>query len=147
MSDSGEFVRREFDINAEARAHGDYLGLPQKEGETDVAFRERIAGVLRGKGQIIEAHEVRTGRRYDDPEQDEMGTMVGIIGAITQEMIGHRYSPLDDERQVGDDLAVGIVATNPDRSLDAIRAAFDLLGPELGAQFLLGGDDHGRTRR
>jgi len=124
-----------FDINAEARAHGGYLNLPQREGEPDTAYRDRISGVLRANGQIIEAHEVRTGRRYDDPDQGEMGPMTGIIGALAQALNGKEYSPRDGVSQVGDDLAVGFITEHP-RDDSHIAAMFDTFGPGLGMEIL-----------
>jgi len=122
-----------FDINAEARAQGGYLNLPQGEAESDSAYRSRIAGVLRKNGQFIEAHEVISGRRFDDPEQGELGPMVGIIGAIAQEYNGRRLSPGDPERQIGDDIAYGVIVSGgPDSSSQAVAAIFDALGPEAG---------------
>ena len=122
-----------FDVNAEARAHGGYLNLPQGEDESDGSYRERVAGVLRANDQVIEAHEVITGRRYDDPEQGDMGPMTGIIGAMAQELHGHILSPHDPERQIGDDIAYGVVVrAGADRSAQAIGTIFGALGPEVG---------------
>lgn len=119
-----------FDYFAEARAHGKYLGLPQQEAESDFRYRDRIAGVLRDEGRIIEAHEVASGRRYDDPEQGDRGPMVGIVGALAQALAGHNYSPYDPERQVGDDIAAGVTATTPrDPGEETLARMFNLLGP------------------
>ena len=132
MASFGEDASPEFDINAEARAHAGYLGLSLNAGESDVAFRSRIAGILRSRGSIIEAHEVSSGRRYDDPEQGSMGPMVGIIGAVAQALAGHEYSPNDPERQVGDDIAAGLITRNPDRTAESIGAILSMFGPTVG---------------
>ena len=122
----------EFDINARAREYGEYLNIQKDENESDDRFRERVAGVLRSKGQVIEAHEVYSGRRWDDPDQSPTGPLAGIIGATAQVMNGFEYSPNDPERQIGDDIASGIVATHRDRSGEAIANLFDTVGPEAG---------------
>lgn len=145
MSETGDVERFSFDINGEARSHGHGLGMPQIEGESDSAYRSRIAGVLRGNGQIIEAHEVYSGRRWDDPEQSTTGPMAGIMGATAQVFNGHEYSPHDPERQIGDDIAAGVVVSIPDRGSEYMRQVFDLLGPENAVKFLLGPDDRDRT--
>ena len=62
-----------------ANEYAGHLGLSQKEGESDDAFKSRVAGELRSRGQIIEAHEAHSGRRYDDPEQGPTGPMAGIL--------------------------------------------------------------------
>lgn len=122
----------EFDQYAEARAYGRYHNIPQAEGEADEAYRNRVAGELRRQGKIIEAHEVASGRRWDDPEQGLGGPMTGIVGAMAQIMNGNEYSPHDPQRQIGDDIAAGIVATHRDHSGEAIAALFDAVGPEIG---------------
>lgn len=127
-----------FDINARAREYGEYLGIPQVEDESDDRFRERVAGVLRSKGQIIEAHEVYSGRRWDDPEQGAAGPMAGITGAMAQVLNGFEYSPHDPERQIGDDIAAGIVATHRDRTGEMIANLFDTVGPEVGMDIIDG---------
>lgn len=119
-----------FDPTAIARSLSDHLDIQQQGGEDDAAFRSRIAGVLRGQGRIIEAHEALSGRRWDDEEQGPMGPMTGIIGALAQAAQGIEYSPHDPERQVGDDLAAGVVASSPKNQDDAaIGRLLDLLGP------------------
>jgi len=63
--------------------------------------------------------------------------MAGIIGAVAQAMQGRNYSPGDPERQIGDDLAVGvIVRAGEDPAKAAIRKIFGVLGPEAGMDFL-----------
>lgn len=118
-----------FDYFAEARAHGSYLGLPQEEGESDTHYRDRVAGKLRADGEIVEAHEVASGRRWDDPEQGAAGPLAGIFGAAAQALRGYDYSPSDPIRQIGDDIAAGVVVTHQDPGREAIGAMFDLIGP------------------
>lgn len=79
----------------------------QQEEESDGAFQARVANTLRRQGHIIEAHEVHSGRLYDDPEGD---AMTGIAGAIAKAMQGKDYP--DDE--VGTDIAAGAVITEPE---------------------------------
>lgn len=136
-----------FDINEQARMHGEYLGMPKSESESESNYRQRIAGELRRNGQIIEAHEALSGRRWDDSEQGQLGPVAGIAGALAQMMNGHEYSPHDPERQVGDDIAAGIVALSGQSQSDmAIGALFDLLGPEQGMNVIDAFYDQGRER-
>jgi hypothetical protein len=119
-----------FDPCAEARAYGAYYDIPQREGEDDFAYRSRVAGELRRQGKIVEAHEAYSGRRWDDPEQGSTGPMTGIIGGIAQALQGREYSPHDPERQIGDDIASGVVASAGESQSDAaLGMLFDMLGP------------------
>ncbi len=137
MSIENELPREAFDINLEAHMHGEGLGLPQAAGESDSDYRRRIAGVLRGEGRIIEAHEVLSGRRYDDPEQGELGPMAGILGAFAQIYSGREYSPLDPARQVEDDVMVGfMVGRGQDEAERSIAGIMDTFGPGLGIEIL-----------
>ena len=135
----GEGATSQFDRNALAREYAGYYGVTQHEGENDDAFRSRVAGELRKKGNIIEAHEAYSGRRYDDPEQGPTGPMAGIFGAVAQAMQGREYSPHDRERQIGDDIAAGVVAqAGEDPAKAALRAIFDALGPGAGMDLIEG---------
>ena len=126
-----------FDQYAEARMYGEYYGITQAEDEGNEAYRSRVAGELRKQGKIIEAHEVASGRRWNDPDQGPTGPMAGIFGAVAQAMQGIEYSPDDPEQQIGDDIAAGVVAMAPkDNSGEAIMALFDLVGPEAGMDVL-----------
>lgn len=87
----------------------------QQPNETDEAFRTRVSGVLRGQGHIIEAHEAYQNALYD---QDE-NAMTGIFGAVAQALNGKDYSPDDPQRQVGDDIAAGVVASSKKPKMDA----------------------------
>ena len=102
--------KAKFNPYAIAHEYADYLGIKQSEGENEDAFKSRVAGVLKKKGSIIEAHEAFSGRRYDDEEQGATGPMAGIFGAVAQAMQGREYSPSDPERQIGDDIAAGVLA-------------------------------------
>ena len=127
----------ESNSNSELRMYGEYYGVAQEKDETDKAYRSRLAGELRRRGKIIEAHEIASGRRWDDPEQGPTGPMAGIYGAIAQTMQGFEYSPYDSERQVEDDIAAGVVVMQPrDRSGEAILALFDLAGPDAAMEVL-----------
>ena len=120
-----------------ANEYAGYLGLTQNEGEGDDAFKSRVTGELRAQGQIIEAHEAYSGRRYDDPDQGPTGPMTGIFGAVAQAMQGREYSPHDPERQIGDDIAAGVVSrAGKDHTKRALGAIFDDLGPEAGMDFI-----------
>ena len=134
-----------FEYYAEARTYGEYLGLPQVEDETDSAYRSRISGVLRAQGRIIEAHEVASGRRYNDPEQGPTGPMVGIMGAVAQALGDRRPYSRNPESQVGDDIAAGVIATHEGSSSERTLAAmFDLFGPAATMDIL---DAFGDDRR
>jgi hypothetical protein len=126
-----------FDRNAQARMYGEYYGMVQKDGEDDSDYRSRVAGELRRQGKLIEAHEAFSGRRWNDPEQGIAGPTAGIIGAVAQSLKGFEYSPRDPERQIGDDIAAGVViSSGPSRGEATIRMLFDTLGP-AGAMDML----------
>ncbi|OGZ70762.1 MAG: hypothetical protein A2904_02555 [Candidatus Staskawiczbacteria bacterium RIFCSPLOWO2_01_FULL_33_9] len=125
-----------FDRNALALSYGVDFGVLRLWAESNDAYRERLSGVLRGSGKIIEAHEVFSGRRYDDPEQGVVGPMAGITGALAQAMSGRDYSPHNPERQIGDDIATGVVVKEGRKLEESIARIFGLLGPEAGMDFL-----------
>lgn len=106
-----------------ATEYAEYYGInPQGEGETDEAFRCRVAGELRDLGRIIEAHEAHQDASYD--QNDDV--MTGIIGALAQTMQGRNYER-SGSRQVGDDIAAGIVARNPKNDIDPMAALLAVL--------------------
>ena len=109
-----------FDINALARQYGEHYKISQQEDEPNSAYRIRVAGELRQRGKVIEAHEAHSGKRYDDPNQGPMDPMTGIFGAVAQAMQGINYHPSNPERQIDDDLTVGIIVTP-----DSIKDKFD----------------------
>lgn len=78
--------------------------LPQQEGESDYDFRNRVSGILREQGHIIEAHEAYQNALYDDPDSN---CMTGIIGAAAQAMQGVDYGG-DGVHRMGNDIAAGI---------------------------------------
>jgi len=84
---------------------------PQGSDESDTAFRERVAGALREQGHFIEAHEALRNCLYDDPDRGD-GVMQGVMGAIAQAMQEKTYSR-DGVSQVGDDIAVGGIVSDP----------------------------------
>lgn len=94
-----------------ATNNAEYYGIPpQNEGETNTAFRSRVSGALRGKGMFIEAHESYNNRYHDEPDATgECPTAVGILGAVASVMHpeNHIGKTLDDERNIGDDVALG----------------------------------------
>jgi len=131
--------KAKFNPYAMAHKYADYLGIKQGEGENEDAFKSRVAGVLRKKGSIIEAHEAFSGRRYDDEEQGATGPMAGIFGAVAQAMQGREYSPSDPERQIGDDIAAGVLAQRgEDPAKSALAAIFGALGPSAGMDLIEG---------
>jgi len=131
--------KAKFNPYAMAHEYADYLGVKQGKDETEEAFKSRVAGVLRQKGSIIEAHEAFSGRRYDDPEQGPTGPMAGIFGAVAQAMQGREYSPNDPERQIGDDIAAGVlVQRGEDPTKSALATIFGALGPSAGMDLIEG---------
>lgn len=106
-----------------------YLGLSeQQDGESDRDFRIRVADVLRGKGRLIESQEILVGRRFDDPANPPVGVLgnplTGVAGALAQAMQGIDY------RNAEDDAVAGAYAlAPPDPAKEAMRRAFDMLGP------------------
>ena len=79
---------------------------PQREGESDYAFRDRVANQLRAMGHPIEAHEAFSNCLYDDPEG---GAMNGIVGFVAQAMAGKAYSG----NQIANDIDAGHVEQKP----------------------------------
>ncbi len=116
------------------------LNMTQQEGESFKQFQDRVAIELRRQGQIIEAHEVFSGKRWDDENQNPLtGPLAGTIGAIINEGRSKTLHQDDPFRQIGDEIALGATAIAPENPLHkVIRQTFDALGPELGAQLLLG---------
>jgi hypothetical protein len=91
---------------------------PQAEGESDMAFRNRVSGRLRDMGHLIEAHEAYSDRLYDDPEGD---AMTGVIGAIAQAMQGRDYGKRGSD-QIGVDIAAGLHTQHAERSNPSANA-------------------------
>ena len=89
----------------------------QQEGESDMAFKGRVAGVLRDKGKLIEAHEAQQDARCE--ESDAVNT--GIMGALAQMMQGVDYH-VSGEQQIGVDIAAGTVVQNPRRKMSPKEA-------------------------
>ena len=137
-SEPTEQPKSDFDPFAMARQYGEYLGIERAADESDHAYRSRVAGELHKQGSIIEAQEVASGRRWDDPEQSETtGPMMGIIGATALAMQGICYSPGDHERQISDEIVAGVVVTAEEsRSEAAIGALFDGVGVSMGMDII-----------
>lgn len=69
-----------------------YNGIePQKEGESNYSFRQRVAGVLRNDNKIVDAHEVINNRYHDEQLDDDTTNPVvdGICGAAALALSGH----------------------------------------------------------
>lgn len=93
----------------------------QRDGESDRDYRNRVAGALRDKGLLIEAHEIHSGKRWDAEGSD---VMTGVIGALAQAVQDVDYGS-SGYRQIGDDIAAGTVIqhkreTSPEMALIAI---------------------------
>jgi len=96
-------------------------GVVRGESESDNAFANRVANILRSRGQIIEAHEALTGKLYNDPD-NEIG-MAGITGAVAKALQGVRYG--GDE--IGTDIAAGFVARDTREDSDALLGLMMML--------------------
>lgn len=77
---------------------------PKAKDETATAFRQRISGLLRDAGHIIEAHEAYQNDFYDSPASG--GAMNGILGSVAMAMQGVDYGSsgrarVEDERVAG----------------------------------------------
>jgi len=130
-------IDEKFDVNALARQYGEHYEIPQQKDELDSAYRSRVAGELRRQGNVIEAHEVFSGRRHDDPNQGPTGPMAGIFGAVAQAMQGREYSPDDPERRISNDIAAGVIVRSPpDPTKEAISTLFGALGPSAGMDLI-----------
>ena len=80
----------------------------QRDGERDVEFRSRVSGALRDMGRVIEAHEA-----YQDARHDQSSEVItGLMGAVAQAMQEVNYGSRG-ERQIGDDIAAGVVVQAP----------------------------------
>lgn len=84
----------------------------QGANESDSAFKNRVSGVLRGMGKIIEAHEAFTNCLFDQPRDALNDPMLGIQGAIATALQEKSYNP-DGMHKVGDDIAAGIESQSP----------------------------------
>lgn len=114
----------------------DYYDLepPDSAWAAESTLRHWVAGALRARGHLVEAHEVIAGRRYDDPDGSG-SVLAGITGAIAVESgLAPRWGS-DSERQVGDDIAIGVLLGAP---LDPMQRALDVLGPEGLAMTMFG---------
>jgi hypothetical protein len=94
-----------------------YKIAPQGKGESDFDFRSRVSGILRDRGQIIEAHEAYADKFFD--ESDDV--MTGVMGAVAQAFHGTDYGSRG-VRQIGDDFAVGTLVKNPKPKVDPMMA-------------------------
>lgn len=89
------------------------FGIPgQGADEADDAFKMRVSGALRQMDHPIEAHEAFQDALYDDPSHPM--TLTGILGYTARTMQGHPESG-DHQREVGHDIAAGVVAQTDDR--------------------------------
>lgn len=94
------------------KSHAADFGLPPQEpNESDSNFRHRIAGALRDKGCIVEAHEAQNNCRFDDPEGGAAVTS-GLRGAMAMAMANTTYGQ-HGPSLVGCEMAAGIVVSAP----------------------------------
>jgi hypothetical protein len=128
---------------ADARSYVEHYGLaPQREGEDDAAFVERVAVELRRLGRIIEAHELMAGHRHDQPPEDGPNVVhAGVAGAIAQALAEADGRDLqrsrDGRRRLDEEFLDGMLATGPpDPAREALGAMFDVLGPAGAMDFL-----------
>lgn len=139
--DSGAPRQEQFDRNTMARSYGEGYGVPRNQGEGDDSYRIRLSGILRARGAIAEAHEVYSGRRWNDPEQGPFGPKSGIVGAIAQAMQGE-LSPrtLDPQTKLDDDVIAGAYITHvagQDPVEKMVEGVMTTLGPKAGLDFIV----------
>lgn len=100
---------------------GHYGIEPQAEDETNAAFRARVAGVLRGRMLVVDAHEAYTNRYHDEKPEDGDDVLdspvTGIMGATALAMQGK------PDKDIGYDLAAGVYVQKKQRD----PAADDML--------------------
>ena len=109
----------------------EWFGIdPQGPNENETEFKDRVSGALRDMGHIIEAHEAFHNQLYDEVSEGEPGPMVGILGAMAQQMHGKNYGRRGVS-QVGDDVAVGMV----------VEKSRPEMPPEMALLALLMGDE------
>lgn len=118
---------------------GDYFDIPdQGQGESDFHFRHRVAGVLRARGHLIEAHEVLQGGRWDSEAKGDH-VVDGIVAALSIALQGASLgmnSPLGrseaerGERALGDEFVLGRLlrhkAETPGPSPEDLRLQIEL---------------------
>jgi len=106
-----------------ATEYAKYYGIEaQREGETDSAFRHRVAGELRDMGKPIEAHEAQRDERIENSDD----VMTGVMGAIAQAVQGVDYG-VSGIRQVGCDIAAGGLVKNPKPKISPEMALLSVL--------------------
>lgn len=107
-----------------ATSYAQHFNIPQQqEGESDLSLRSRVAGVLRAQGRIIEAHEAYHDERYENSDKVNQG----VYGALAQALSGRDYSQ-DREQKIGDDIASGFVAKQPQPDAEMAVLAAILFG-------------------
>ncbi len=129
-------IENKFNINELAENYGKYYEIPRLGCESDSDYRRKVAGELRTRGNLIEAHEALSGRRYDDPNQGPLVPMTGLMGAMAKTLQGIEHFPNDPERQVENDVDAGIIIRNEDGSAEYIRTVFNTFGPDAGMDIL-----------
>lgn len=139
--DKPEAVRAGSTMRGVTAAHArDFKLVPQGAQECDSAFRHRVAGALRDRGHLIEAHEAQQDRRYDDPDGD-VDVLAGVTGALAQAQQGIDYH-VRGEQQVGSDIAAGaLIRYGPTRQEreDEVSALTTMLAMGVDPAVLCGG--------
>lgn len=98
---------------------------PQEENESDSAFRNRVSGILRNSGNIIEAHEVAQDARWDSESGGDM-VQKGLLGAMAMALQNKNYGR-DGSDLVGDEIAAGVIATSPKQDLDPMMVLLSVM--------------------
>lgn len=96
----------------------------QRPDESDMAFRTRVANALHAQGNLIEAHEARVDKRYDEEGADSV--LDGLFGAAAIALRGKPYSTNPDN-QIGDEIAAGVIARNPQDEPDSLMLMMAIL--------------------
>lgn len=112
-----------------ATEYAGYYGIAaQGVNESDIDFRHRVAGALRDKGNVIEAHEAQQDKRYDEDGGDMVTS--GIVGAVAMALQGKDYGSRGSSR-VGDEIAAGVIAQSPPKpkmSVDEVMLMVAMFG-------------------
>ncbi len=114
-------------VNITAQRAREFGIQGQQSVESDESFRNRVSAKLRAMGQFIEAHEAYNNSLYDDPNSM---AAVGIVGVVAQAVQGQGTGARTWSQQVGDDIAMGILALDPKEEMSPEMAMLmiDLFG-------------------
>lgn len=110
--------------------YGKHVELEPGYAEPEPAYRQRVADALRDRGQIIEAHEILAGRRYD---ADPSGVVIAGVAGHAAAALGMGGPP---NPTLGDEVVMGHVALGP---ADPMASAMEALGPDVIMKLFGGG--------